>query len=584
MVAMSALLISCDKDFLERYPLDQVTEPDFFKKASDLQIYMNRFYANGNTGGAGNLFPVTSQNSRPTDGIADDMNSDVMIGQELSARLIGNRSITAGSSWGYNEIRTLNYFFANYERCEASYEQYKQYLGEAYFFRAWLYFRMLRSVGDVPWHDKVLGTSSPELYDPRTPRHIVVDNILADLDEAVKHLSDAKGSGYERINKWIALLIQSRIALYEGTWHKYHTGSSPFAPTVSDPNKYLRKSAEAAEAVINSGLYDVYQSADGGDPDMDYYRLFGLPDYSNNREVMFWHRFSTAQGLPNPCMFYFNEAPVNRGFTKYFADSYLCKDGNPISVSPLFQGWNTLSDEATNRDPRFQQTIWTPEAIWKIEKSKINGADSIVYWQKALEIMNSSSRMFAPTGYCPRKVYHEDMQLHSTSTEEYPLIIYRYAEVLLNFAEAKAELGQITQNDLDISINKLRGRVDMPPLKIDNITYDPNWDFPDLLPVINEIRRERSVELINEGFRWYDIQRWAAATELIVNKRPKGAKSAQFPPHTYPVDANGFLDPYMNADALVNGFQFKINRDYLDPIPVNQIELNSALKQNPNWQ
>ena len=570
-VAFSALLTGCDSDFLERYPLDQVTEPDFFLKAGDLQIFMNRFYNTSN-------FPVMTSTSRPGDGGADDLNSDLMVGQELHARLIGNRSVgsSVNISWNFNDIRTINYFFANYERCEDDISAYKQYLGEAYFFRALLYFRLLRQFGDVQWYTIVLGTSSPELYDPRTPRHIVVDNILADLDQAVNYLSEAKGSGYERINKWIALLIQSRIALYEGTWHKYHNGTV-FAPAVSDPNKYLNKAVQAAEAVINSGLYNVYQSAGGGDPDMDYYRLFGMLDLTNNSEVMFWQRYSVAQGLPSTCMFYNNELPINRGITKAMADSYLCKDGNPISVSPLFQGWNTLSDEAKNRDPRFEQTIFTPEAVWQ------QTGDDIIYWQSAYELMNSNSRYFAPTGYCHRKIYNENMQYHSTSTEEWPLIIYRYAEVLLNFAEAKAELGPISQADLDKSINKLRDRVGMPHLTVDNITDDPDWPFKNISPILNEIRRERCVELVNEGFRWYDIQRWAAAGELIVGKRPKGAKAAQFPAEflNWAVDADGFLDPYQVA--IPNGFQFRLDRDYLDPIPETQMILNPALTQNPNW-
>ena len=571
IIAFSALLTACDSDFLERYPLDQVTEPDFFTKAGDLQMYMNRFY---NT----TYFPIASQTTRPGDGGADDMNSDVMIGQELAARLIGNRSVgsSVSVSWSFNDVRTINYFFANYERCTDELSKYKQYLGEAYFFRALIYFRMLRAYGDVQWYTQVLGTNSPELYDPRTPRNVVVDNILADLDQAVIHLSEQKGAGYERVNKWIALLIQSRIALFEGTWQKYHAGTV-FAPASSDPTKYFNKAVQAAEAVINSGLYSVYQSTGGGDPEMDYYRLFGMMDYNNNSEVMFWHRFSNAQGLPSRCMFYFNETPSNRGITKAMADSYLCADGKPISVSPLFKGWNTLSDESTDRDPRYKQTIFTPDAVWK------KTGDVVEYWQDAYTVMNSNARFFAPTGYCPRKIYNENMQYHNTSTEENPLIIFRYAEVLLNFAEAKAELGQITQSDLDKSINKLRDRVAMPHLTVDNITTDPAWDFPTLSPVINEIRRERSVELVNEGIRLYDILRWAAADELIVGKRPKGAKAAQFPAEflNWKVDDDGFLDPFQAA--LPSGFQFNVNRDYLDPIPETQIILNPDLKQNPNW-
>jgi len=162
-------------------------------------------------------------------------------------------------------------------------------------------------------------------------------------------------------------------------------------------------------------------------------------------------------------------------------------------------------------------------------------------------------------------------------------MIYRYAEALLNFAEAKAEMNAFSQADADKSINKLRDRVGMPHLDVNTITPDPDWQFPALSPLINEIRRERAVELFNEGFRWYDIQRWAAADKLIIGKRPKGAKAAQFPPQymNWAVDAEGFLDPFQSA--YPNGLQFKLDRDYLDPIPETQILLNNNLVQNPGW-
>src|SRR5690606_35052929 len=162
-----------------------------------------------------------------------------------------------------------------------------------------------------------------------------------------------------------------------------------------------------------------------------------------------------------------------------------------------------------------------------------------------------------------------------------PGIIYRYAEALLNYAEAKAELGDITQDDIDISIKKLRDRVGMPNLELGNIAHDPNWDFPDLSPVINEIRRERRVELATEGFRWDDIARWAAADELVVGKRPRGFKASQLAVNPFPVDENGFLDPFQNA--VPNGYGFDVNRDYLNSIPLTEIVLNPNLAQNPGW-
>jgi hypothetical protein len=293
---------------------------------------------------------------------------------------------------------------------------------------------------------------------------------------------------------------------------------------------------------------------------------------------MFWKKYSVDLALGNN-IFVDREYPDNQSLTKGLADAFLCNDGKPISVSPLFKGWNTLLLEKENRDPRFYQTIWTPDAIWKID-----GNETTTWGEAIYESLNGGHPLYiAQSGYVRRKVFNENWSLHkSGGLEETPQIIYRYAEVLLNFAEAKAELG-ITQADLDKSINKLRDRVNMPHLEVGNITADPNWDFPDLSPIINEVRRERRVELALEGLRLDDILRWAAADKLIYGKRFKGAYAAQYGDNAagIPVDADGFLDPWI--EVIPNGFQFKLNRDYLNPIPEGELVLNPQLKQNPGW-
>jgi hypothetical protein len=171
---------------------------------------------------------------------------------------------------------------------------------------------------------------------------------------------------------------------------------------------------------------------------------------------------------------------------------------------------------------------------------------------------------------------------HDLAGEDNPAYFIRYAEVLLNYAEAKAELGTITQGDLDQSINVLRDRVGMVHFDMNSIENDPNWDFHNVTPLINEIRRERRIELICEGFRWDDIARWTAADELIMGKRPSGFKPGdQFPKNKFPVDDNGFMDPFLNM--IPNGYGFVEGRDYLDPLPVDQLTLNPQLNQNPGW-
>lgn len=568
LIALSAIFSACQKEILDRSPLDKVSSADFMKQPNDLKIYMNQFYNDA-------LFPVFYGIvlGNPYRGGADDYNSDNQInGATIDIRLQGIRTVSyvGAIGWNYSDVRKINYFFDNYKKCTGDFKDYQQYVGEAYFFRAVIYFQLLQTFGDVPLLTKVPNTDSPELYAPRAPRNVVADKIISDLDSAAMYLSDAKTDGVSRINKWIALTLQSRVALYEGTWEKYHA-SDAFKVANPQPAKYFNKVVEAAAAIMNSGKFNIYTT---GKPTSDYASLFIQRDYSANAEVMFWKKFSTALSINNNKNYQL-EYPFNKSITKELADSYLCNDGKPITGNPLFSGYNTISEEMKNRDPRFYQTIFTPDASWMID------ATGTRFWNEVYTNLNSAIKYNSPSGYVLRKGYDPLMVNHHLNYEETPSIHYRYAEVLLNFAEAKAELGTITQDDIDKSIKKLRDRVGMPNIDLAAITADPKWDFPTLSPIVNEIRRERRVELATEGFRWPDIARWAAADELIVGKRPKGLKGDQIAAKLFPVDEDGFLDPF--KASLPNGYGFKIDRDYLNPIPESQLVLNPQLGQNPGW-
>ncbi|HLT05902.1 MAG TPA: RagB/SusD family nutrient uptake outer membrane protein [Cyclobacteriaceae bacterium] len=559
-----ASITACNEDFLDRYPLDAISDVNYFKTPKDLETYMNSFYS------------TTYFAKYPNHGA--DFNSDNQVGTNVDSRLQGTRVINTSGSIGFGWIRRVNYFFDNYKKVEESYalEDYQQYLGEAYFFRALSYYTMLQQYGDIQWITYELKTDSPELYNPRDSRDLVATNIIAALDSAAMYLTAEKTKGQGRVNRWMALLIQSRVALYEGTWQKYHANTA-FGVSNAQPEKYLQKAAAAALELMQSGVYDIYTT---GNPESDYYDLFALQDYSNNSEIMFWREYNNELSRGNSSFTndrnHRMEFPNDNSITKSLADAYLCIDGRPISVSPLFQGHSSLMEEKVNRDPRFYQNIATHDRIWRIHKD-----GTIEYWKTVYDKLNSNAAHNSPAGYINIKGYNPDMNYHVQQYEESPGIIYRYAEALLNYAEAKAELGTITQEDIDISIKKLRDRVGMPNLELANITHDPNWDFPDLSPIINEVRRERRVELATEGFRWHDIARWAAADELIVGKRPKGFKASQVAVNPFPVDEDGFLDPFKNA--MPNGYGFDVNRDYLNSIPLTEIVLNPNLTQNPGW-
>lgn len=377
------------------------------------------------------------------------------------------------------------------------------------------------------------------------------------------------------------MLLQSRVALYEASWEKYHK-NDPFGVSGQDGTKFFQKAATAAQDLMKLNTYSIENT---GIPN-GYQRLFNQVDYSASSEIMFWRKFDLSAGITHH-WYLFIPLALDRGITKSLVDDYLCIDGEPAAVSALYKGDNTLNDVKTNRDPRLAQTVYFPGDA--ITTNRPNSQPDVIF--QAPDLTSSAN---VPTGYILKKGTNTEYLQQSgmgNSTSTQALIYFRYAEALLNFAEAKAELGILTQADLDKSINLLRKRVQMPDLNLSSITSDPKWLFADLSPLLNEIRRERRIELACEGFRHDDIFRWAAADRLIRGWQPKGAKLAQwtglFTSETlskYPTDANGYITPYQKITALSNGFQFKLNRDYLSPIPTDQLVLNPNLKpNNPNW-
>jgi len=557
LIVLCTISYACKKDLLDQNPLDQVTEASFFKTPQDFTIYLNQFYpSTGGSYGKG------------------DINTDIAVSSVyLPERLAGESTINDGPSYSYSSIRSTNYVIQKIREWDGDFEGIKQQAGEAYYFRALYYSGLLKNFGSVQWIDKVLEMDSEELFGARDSRDFIADKIIADLDTAAMYLTEERGNGYSRIPKWFALLLQSRIALYEGTWEKYHDGTV-FGVSNANPDKYLSKAASAASAIMNSGLYQIYTT---GDPANDYYYCFNMRDFTNNPECMRWTKMDLAWDINSGRKLFYLKYPVDAGMTKDLVDNYLCTDGLPIATSLLYQGDNTIEDEIMNRDPRMDQTIFNNDDILYIhEDGSMEYYDTL--FSREFQDMTHSN----PTGYNQRKQYYEYEIYHNTQFEETPTLNDRYAEVLLIFAEAKAELGTLSQSDLDISINLLRDRVAMPHLILSNIPNDPNWKYPDLSPLINEVRRERMVELATENKRWDDIYRWAAI-KYLNGKRPLGAMSDQFlHDPNLPVTADGHLDPYQNA--YPNGYHFNLNRDYLWPIPESQVRLNPNLGQNPGWE
>jgi starch-binding outer membrane protein, SusD/RagB family len=557
---------SCSKDFLSRAPLDAISDADYWKTTNDLELYVNQFYT---------MLPVYPEWGGGY--LWDDNNSDNMHPATYNTRLAGLATITSGNSnWSFSRLRSINIMLDQYKKVVGQQSLIDAFVGEAYFFRAYYYYSMLKNYGDVPWIDKPLTPDSQELIGPRTSRSLLVDNMLADLDKAITLLRPRSTATGNRINKEAAILFKSRVALFEGTWEKYHNGT-PFGVASGNPTKYLQAAADAAKQLIDLNSVALYSTSK---PDVDYGKLFNSDDLNSMTEAILWRKYGVALTQYHNSQRYLSLSGGGTGVTKALVDSYLCTDGQPIASSPLYKGDRSLVNVVTNRDPRLKQLIWVPgdamqivsgQVIATFTKSKIDGGG---------EDRNT-------TGYQLKKGADATSPGISTpGTSVTANVIFRYAEVLLNYAEAKAELGTITQADIDLSINKLRTRAGMPGLQLISITTDPNWDFPLLSPVINEVRRERRVEFACEGYRFDDLVRWRAHS-LIVGKRPKGAwfDQSQFPAlvigKTIYIDSNGYID-YLQV-ALPSGWNFVPGRDYLTAVPPTEITLNSNLIQNPGW-
>ncbi len=568
IIIFISIVLGC-RDVLDKVPLDTITEKTYWTSSDDIKLFINGFY------------PAFIGDLIDHERYEQEYSSDNMLTETPDLLLNGTRIVPAtGGGWDWKNIRSINYFLGNVDKAtQGSKLEISQFKGEGFFFRAYFYFTLLQNFGDVPWYDVVLTTESEELYTARDPRNIIMDHIVADLDQAISLLNKRNEVGPNRINWEAALLFKSRVCLYEGTWEKYHAGTV-FGVQGSNGQKYLQLAAESAGTLINSGNISLYST---NHPEKDYFTLFGLDDLAAAGGAEALLIDTRDPGLQMGRYTAYNSGMFGNasGITKSMVDSYLSIDGLPISLSSLYQGDSSLIQVSQNRDPRMYQSIWI--------RGQVRAAQDppILFMNPPL---NSAGKNGATTGYMVRKGSTPDpvQNIIGSTNGKVDGIVFRYAEALLNYAEAKAELNTVTQEDLDKSINLVKRRVGMPDLTLSVGFVDPNWQFPELSPLINEIRRERRVELAFEGFRTADLMRWAAG-DLIEGKRWLGARfilGKSFPEiedmiQNMPVDASRYIEPYQKL--LPNGYGFKKNRDYLFPIPSNELVLNKNLTQNPGW-
>lgn len=582
------LLVACNDKFLERLPLANISDADYWKSPNDLKLYVNNFYnqdallPSRRAWGAG---PYTID--------AGD-GSETNIGINYNRRMNGEATVpSSGGGWSADDwavLRNINYFMDHYKKVDAPWDKVKEYVGEALFFRAIFYFDKLKKFGDLPWSSTTMSPASDQLYAGRLPRNQVVDSILSDLDNAISYLPVRGGGTWTgHVTKEVALALQARIALYEGTWEKYHgQKGTPFKVAGSNGTRFIQKAASAAGELIRMSETSGFPGLDNIGVQDGYWLLFNRKDYTASKEVLLWHKYSVADQVTHTWTRY-SVNGSGMGLSKSMVDAYLCLDGLPIASSPLYAGDRTLKDVVTNRDPRLNQTIWVDDG------KHVKWYETNLFFTTPTFEINGANN--TSTGYQVYKGHTGDYTEFNASQCTQGYIYLRYAEILLVYAEAQAELGTITQSDIDKTVNALRKRVGMSNglLQLANIPSDPNREFPMLSPILNEIRRERKIEMAAEWYRIDDIFRWAAADELLVGKRPLGAYRKQwenYPGATpdflralanVPVNAQGYIDPYKTYGAMDQGYRFNLQRDYLSPIPTNETTLNPKLGQNPGW-
>lgn len=560
-------LTSCDKDYLDRPPKDQAELESFYNTAKDLEVATNDFYT---------MLPGKSV-------YTDDASSDNILPTPPNDRVKGTRLVPTGrgsGGWSWGRLRDINSFLANYQRVED--EEAKQlYSGIARFFRAYFYYNKVKRFGDVPWYNKILEANDDDLYKARDSRELVMDSVMADINYAIDNIPEEKE--LSRITKYTALILKARIALFEGTFRKYHN--------LGDYDGFLRAAADASKELIESGAYQLYTS---GGADSSYRNLFAR-DNQDETETILAREFDRDKETHN--LGYLMTSPTQGvyGIPKDMINSYLMKDGSRFTD---IDGFDTMGfyEEMQSRDPRLTQTTAGPDFIVKGESSP-----------EPVDLDIST------TGYRVIKALPPRDQW---SSAHYDVIIFRYAEALLIYAEAEAELSELTQEDLDMSINKLRDRVNMPHLDMSVANSNPDPYLEEMYPhvengenkgVILEIRRERRIEMFNEGLRWDDLMRWKEGQKLekpMLGIYFSGLGSFDFngdgKPDVYVHDGDpsGAPDEVTSAiniqeRSLTNGdsgnlipFQggnFDENKDYFYPIPIEDITLNDNLKQNPGW-
>jgi hypothetical protein len=575
---------ACNK--LDQLPQSTATRSAVFGTENGLKLYTNSFYG----------MEFLPRNSTTQDAMSDYLAVKAV---ENFIRE-GGYAANTSSGWTWSDLRNINYFIENCNNPAIPEPVRNNYLGIARYFRAYFYMEKVERFGDVPWIGKALNVDDPSLTGGRDKRELVMDSVLADLDFACTNIQANNDPSRTTITKWVAYAYKSRVCLFEGTYRKYHTELN----LMSSANKWLEQSASAADQIMKNGGFSLNTA---GGPGVSYRQVFTSPTPLAN-EVLQAAVADVNLGVLNDANWWWTSGTygAKASFTRTFINTYLNLDGTPFTNNPAYTTM-LFKDEVKNRDLRLKQTIRSGDY-----KRISNGQ----------QVAAPPVFSYTFTGYQPIKWTLDDVSFDAGALNTNAVPLFRYAEVLLNYAEAKAELGTLTDADWARTVGALRARAGITGgLTTKPTTADPylitNY-FPNITdPSILEIRRERGIELSLEGLRFPDILRWkrgelmekewngfyvpALNTPMDLNE--DGILDVVFYQGTRPtptlsgvtyVDVSPRIGSAVNSQLLKNGTSGELiwmneirrkwnDRNYLYPVPLNDLQRNPNLKQNPGW-
>lgn len=557
IILMSAalMLTSCNDSFLDRIPHDALTDANYWQTETHLSSVANTF--------------TSSLSGKDWLNKTEIMADSAPWSVTTAWRTIGGGYFTSDASqinsvWSaaYTGIGRTNYFLNNYQRATGVKEEVRErYAAEAYFYRAYNYWILTSLFGDVPLITSELNVESPDVFRGRDSRKDVIDRITKDLEDHYKALPEyvaAGSSDFGRVSQCAALALLSRIYLYNGRYED---------------------AVSACERAMSSTYYKLYNT---GHPDVDYVNLFNYTGRASrnpaNKETLlaFVYNYDlgessrTSHNLSRECWVPNDYARFTP--TASMIECYLTKDGkiwDPNSAT-------SYEDVFKDRDPRMTQSILAPGTKWEGgESGDMLSTDKTVFTYPKFD--NSKDGCMSYTGYYMRK-YVEPSTVKDVGHDDNDIVLIRYAEVLLNYAEAKEQLGTLTQSDIDKTINLLRDRVGMAHLKLSEIPAGSD--------IRTEIRRERRVELFFEGHRYFDIIRWKQGE--ILGEDLLGVRKDYLDPARLKEGIIGNLKwKTVNGKeylVLESGRTFNPEKNYLLPVPFTQMQLNPQLApNNPGW-